>query len=132
MQVFKHLATQWLAAVHCQSRVSAACAWLTFHNDARENVYSKKPTAVHQDRHIAVIHQNFSTYVSIRQGWLFNLENTPKVTKFYSDYYDLMPLALFGYFHTLSKQNLYTVEKLSVVFEKSVPTSLYSLTFQIP
>lgn len=39
--------------------VFAACAWLAFHNDARENVYLRKPRVVQQDKHIAIIHQNF-------------------------------------------------------------------------
>lgn len=57
----------------------------------------------------------------------FNSEDTPKETSLYSDYSDPMPPALFGYFHKLANQNLYTVEKLYVVFVKYVPT--ISLTF---
>lgn len=59
----------------------------------------------------------------------FNSENTQKETNFYSDYSDPMPPALFGYLYKLANQNLYTVEKLYVVFVKYIPT--INLTFQI-
>lgn len=59
----------------------------------------------------------------------FNSDNTPKEINFYSDYSDTMPPALFGHFYKLANQNLYTVEKLYVVFVQYVPT--ISLTFQI-
>lgn len=50
----------------------------------------------------------------------FNSENTPKETNI--DYSDAMPPALFRYFYKLANQNLYTVEKLYVVFVKYIPT----------
>lgn len=117
--------------VHCQSREFLQHVfWLIFHNDTTENIYLKAKSS--KIGILLLLTRIFPPTLLYDKDWLFNFINTPKKkknkkkthTSFTVIALTLMPFALFGYFHTLSEHNLYAVEKLSVMFKKSLLESL--------